>query len=84
MEDSEVIHSKEAFRFEILVGTHCALLEYQITENNMTIHHTFVPPELRGRGLAAQLAEAALNYAKQAELTVIPQCSYIAAYMERK
>ncbi len=84
MEDFKVIHSIEVTRFEIQIEAHCARLEYEIAENSMTIHHTFVPPELRGKGLAAKLAEAALDYAEATGLTVVSRCSYIDRYLERR
>ena len=83
MESSASTHLLEESRFEIRIGEHLAVLDYCITGDSMTIHHTFVPPELRGKGLAAVLAEAALNFAKASELKVTPQCSYIATYIEQ-
>jgi predicted GNAT family acetyltransferase len=83
MKAYEVIHMPTDSRFEIRIGEHRALLEYQIADDTMTITHTFVPTELRGKGLAAILAEAALGFAKVSNLKVIPECSYIAVYMKR-
>ena len=48
------------------------------------IYRTFVPDELRGRGLAALLAARALSFAQEQGYKVIPSCSYIARYMERQ
>jgi predicted GNAT family acetyltransferase len=45
--------------------------------------HTFVPGELRGRGLAEQLVRAALEHARAEKLRVVPACSYVAKYIER-
>jgi predicted GNAT family acetyltransferase len=78
-----VIHHPKDSRFEIKIDNHVALLEYKITDKSINIYHTFVPTELRGKGLAAKLAQAALEYAKTAHLEVIPQCSYIETYMKR-
>ncbi|MEJ2634581.1 MAG: GNAT family N-acetyltransferase [Calditrichia bacterium] len=44
---------------------------------------TFVPEELRGEGIAAQLAESALNYARKHHYKIIPTCSYISLYIKR-
>ncbi len=49
----------------------------------LVFNHTFVPPELRGRNLAAILTEHALDDARAQGRKVVPQCSYVAAYMER-
>ncbi len=44
---------------------------------------TFVPPELRGKNVAAVLTRFALEDARAQGRTVVPQCSYAAAYLER-
>lgn len=49
----------------------------------MVILHTGVPPELGGRGIAAQLTEAALAAARENGWKVRPRCSYAAAYFKR-
>ena len=57
-------------------GKLCELI-YDIDGDKMDIYHLFTPPELRGRGIAEQLSLAAFRYAKEHELKVIPNCSYI-------
>ena len=39
---------------------------------------------LRGRGIAAALTEQALEYAEAMGYTVIPSCSYVERYLERR
>ena len=80
---SAVTHKPAAARFEIVLGSATAHLDYQLTGGLMTIHHTFVPSELRGQQIAAHLAQAAFDYARAEGLRVIPACSYIAAYAKR-
>jgi uncharacterized protein len=45
--------------------------------------HTFVPPALRGRGIAERLVAAGLTWARAQGLRVIASCSYVAAYLGR-
>jgi predicted GNAT family acetyltransferase len=45
--------------------------------------HTFVPPALRGRGIAERLVTAGLAWARDQGLRVIASCSYVAAYLGR-
>jgi predicted GNAT family acetyltransferase len=78
-----VLHSPEHSRFEITIGAATAVLEYHLSGKLMTIHHTFVPVELRGRNIAAKLAQAAFQYARTEGLQIVPQCSYIASYTKR-
>jgi predicted GNAT family acetyltransferase len=42
-----------------------------------------VPAPIGGRGIAAELTRAALETAEAAGWTVVPVCSYAAAYMRR-
>lgn len=45
--------------------------------------HTFVPPEMRGRGVAMQLVEALVADAREQGFTIVPQCSYVEAAFRR-
>ena len=44
---------------------------------------TFVPPEMRGRGIAQQLVEALVADARSEDFKIVPQCSYVAALFRR-
>jgi hypothetical protein len=44
-------------------------------------YSTFVPPADRGRGLAARLVQAAVEYARAEGLRIIPSCWYVAQWM---
>lgn len=68
-------HSSGKF-FAVIDGKEAFLL-YRITGNAMDIYDTFTPPELRGRGIAEQLALAAFEHAKKNGMKVIPSCPYI-------
>lgn len=46
-------------------------------------NHTFVPPEMRGRGIARQLVEALVEDARDQGFKIVPQCSYVAAQFRR-
>jgi len=78
-----VRHHPAAGRFEAGDGTHRAVAEYVIRDGRMVFTHTFVPPELRGRGLAEKLVRAGLEQARADRRKVVPQCSYVAAFIER-
>jgi predicted GNAT family acetyltransferase len=49
----------------------------------MDIYHVFVPPELRGRGVAAALVEKALAHARAQRMLVVPTCPYVAQYLRQ-
>ena len=80
-----IVHNSEDNRFEIHSegGGEPAVLEYTIVGKHIDMHHTYVPQALRGQGIAAELVEAALVFAKHQGLEVIPSCSYVAKYLER-
>ena len=84
MSDPIVLHSHAASRFEATVDGHLCVAEYRTQDGVMSINHTYVPPPLEGRGVAAHLVAAALVHAREQGLRVRPVCSYVAAYMRRR
>jgi len=79
----KVLHNPALFRFEINVEGLTAIAEYEDRGDFLAITHTFVPEPLRGRGLAAMLVNAALEYARANGKKVDPVCSYAARFMEQ-
>jgi uncharacterized protein len=65
------------------VDGHLSVADYQKRDDTMVFTHTFVPPELRGRGIAEKLVRAALEHAREEKLRVVPACSYVAVFIER-
>jgi predicted GNAT family acetyltransferase len=62
-------------KFEISEDGQTAYLEFETDSSGwMTIWHTEVPPTLRGRGLATELAQAAFEHAKANHLRVDVIC----------
>ena len=61
-----------------------AVLDYRVVdEGTLEYHHTFVPHAFRGRGVAAALAKAALDHARERGMRVIPSCWYVRRYVDR-
>lgn len=79
----DVRHNVPARRFELETEGGMALTEYRLEEGRMIFTHTFVPPELRGRGLAERVVRAALAHARNQGLRVVPQCTYVGAFLSR-
>ena len=46
-------------------------------------NHTYVPPEARGKGVAAKLVEALIADAKEQGFTIVPQCNYVESAFRR-
>jgi len=70
------VQHEEGKFFVVIKGNQAELL-YRKDGNKMDVHHVFTPPELRGQGIAEQLALAAFEYAKQQNMRIIPSCLYI-------
>lgn len=45
--------------------------------------HTEVDPGLQGHGVADTLVHAAMDYARQSGLRVIPDCPYVQAWLKK-
>ena len=71
-------------RFEIVEdGTVAGFAEYTLSGDAMTLTHTEVDDAFAGRGLATQLAEGALAGARERELAVVPECSFVASFVRK-
>lgn len=55
----------------------------RLRDDVIAIEHTGVPPEFGGRGIAAQLVDAAIGDARAQGFKIIPYCSYVAAQFKR-
>jgi predicted GNAT family acetyltransferase len=80
---STIEHNVSGKCFELSLEGHRCVLDYTLNSNVMTITHTGVPNELGGRGLAAAITKFALDHAQSKGWRVIPQCSYVAAYIQK-
>jgi len=80
---SMIEHNVTGRCFELRLEGHRCVLDYALNHDVMTITHTGVPSELGGRGLAAEITKFALDYAQIKGWRVIPQCSYVAAYIKK-
>jgi uncharacterized protein len=71
-------------RFEVEQDGHTAYLEFELDNAGwMTLWHTQVPGELRGRGIASMLAKTALDYARDNQLKVDVICPVAAAFIAK-
>lgn len=79
----EVIHQAEHERFVVQVGEFEALLEYHLLPRQGVVdfHHTFVPPQIRGRGIAEKLVRTGLAWARTQQLKIEASCSYVRKFL---
>lgn len=83
MNEAAVTHDSAAQRYALTADGAQAVLDYELAGEVMTFTHTFVPVELRGRGLAEILVRRGLADTRAAQRRVVPQCSYVARFIER-
>lgn len=60
-----------------------AVLTWRARGKARIAESTFVPTEMRGRGIARVLVEALVADAGEQGFTIVPQCSYVAAQFRR-
>jgi uncharacterized protein len=82
-DDVAVTHRADPGRFEARVQGQLCRADYHLIDGVMWLTHTEVPPALEGRGIAAQLVQAALEHARAQGLRVKPACSYVRVYLKR-
>ena len=80
---TDVTNNEAQHRFELRVGDALARLEYRRSGDVIDLLHTETPKALAGRGIANALAQAALDYAADNNLKVIPTCPFVRAYLKR-
>jgi predicted GNAT family acetyltransferase len=83
LKDVAVTNNTADHRFEVTVGGLTGLITYVRFPDRIVYNHTEVPPALEGRGLAAKLAKTALDFARDNHLLVVPNCSYVASYIQK-
>ncbi|WP_042148552.1 GNAT family N-acetyltransferase [Paucisalibacillus sp. EB02] len=61
-----------------------AEITYQKDSNgNLVVDHTYVSDELRGQGMAGQLVDKVISYARQEGVKIVAECSYAQKYIDR-
>ena len=79
----QVTHNESARRFEMPVTGGLAVLDYQRTAGQIDLLHTLVPPQDEGNGHGTTLVQAAFDYARGANLKVVPTCPFVKAFVEK-
>ena len=54
-----------------------------IDDSTIIADHTYVSEELRGQGIAGQLFNELISFARGNNYKIIPECSYVKVKMER-
>lgn len=77
----DIIHDEQAKRFETTLEGQTGYISYQDRGDALVYDHTIVPQSLGGRGIGSALVVHALDYAREHDKKVVPQCSFVASYI---
>jgi uncharacterized protein len=82
--DLDVKHDEKAGKYYALIDGREAVAEYgRAGDGILNFWHTYVPPELRGRGIAEELVRQALEDVLVRGLKIVASCWFVRAYIER-
>jgi uncharacterized protein len=80
----EVQHDEKRGKYYALIDGREAVCEYgPAGEKTLNFWHTYVPPELRGRGIADEIVRQALDDVLERGFRVIPSCWFVRVYIDR-
>ncbi|ABV39059.1 conserved hypothetical protein [Shewanella sediminis HAW-EB3] len=79
--DIEIIHLIDEHEFVINVGQAQASLSYELFDGRVNFTHTFVPTELRNKGLAEKLVRHGLSWANSEQLIIETSCWYVQKFL---
>jgi uncharacterized protein len=84
MTEVSVVRNEEHQRYEAWVdGRAVGRAYYRIRSGAVVFTHTEVEPEYEGHGVGSELARGALDDARRRGDRVVPECPFIAEYIER-
>lgn len=75
--------NKEKNRFEAEIEGHPAFVEYSVQPGVLVLEHTEVDKALAGKGVGSELVESVLLEIELRGLKVVPECPFIAKYIEK-
>lgn len=79
----QIVHRPDRQRFESEVEGQLCVLEYRLDDGVASMNSVRVPEAVGGRGIAGALTRFALDHARKEGWTVVPNCPYVRAWIER-
>ncbi len=79
----ELINNEPLKRYEFHVENEIPVIEYILAKNKIFLTHTEVPKTLEGKGIGSALVKAVLRDIEAKNLTLVPMCPFVAAYIKR-
>jgi predicted GNAT family acetyltransferase len=81
MAAASVRDNRARSRFELDVEGMVAFANYRLTPSAVIITHTETPRSLRGRGIASELVQGALQLIRADGLKVVAGCGFVVDYL---
>ena len=79
----DITHNQAANRFETTIDGQTGYISYQDRDDKLVYDHTIVPQQLGGQGVGSALVKHALDYAREHDKKVVPQCSFVSSYISK-
>jgi predicted GNAT family acetyltransferase len=83
MAAASVRDNKALGRFELDVGGAVAFANYRLAPSTVIITHTETPRALRGRGIASELVQGALELIRADGSKVVAGCDFVVDYLRK-
>ena len=84
METVTITHEPDRKGFFASIDGHKAELTYRVEpDGTLAYNHTYVPEELRGKGIAGKITRYALEWARENGKKVRPVCPYIVSFVKK-
>ncbi len=83
-DDVKLEHLAEAHEFRLSTPLDGAVVRYDDEKAGVwNLYSTFVPPDMRGSGVASRLVRAVLDRARGENVKVVPSCWYVAKFIDK-
>jgi predicted GNAT family acetyltransferase len=83
-EELAVVDNAEERRFEAHIGSErVGVIRYEAQPGVITLVHTEVEPAFEGKGVGSRLIAGALDDIRRRDLSLVPVCPFVRAYLER-
>lgn len=81
---NRLVHVPDENRYHFMVDDQRAgLATYHDVGQKRVVTHTEIDPSREGQGLGSAMVSALLDDLRASGLTVVPRCSFVAAYLGR-
>ena len=80
---NSVRDNRQRGRYELEIDGQIVVADYRHDGTTLAITHVEAPPALRVSGAAGRLMHGVMEIARASDATVVPLCSYAAAWLRR-